>query len=199
MILAVGSNYAKHVQEMGSARPAEPIWFWKPETSIIADGDAVIVPDGIGEVHHEVELAVRVGKRAKNVSVAEAISHLDAYTAAVDVTARTLQTAAKNAGKPWAQAKGFDTFLPLGQPVPLPDDLQTLPLELRIDGQLRQQGTTADMTWSVAELVSLASRWTTLVPGQWVLTGTPDGVGPIKPGQMMDARVGDATIRNPIA
>ncbi len=179
-ILCVGKNYAKHAQEMGGETPAMPIWFWKPESSIVHDGGAVRIPRGVGAVHHEVELAVRMGTDGP-----------DAFTVAVDVTARDLQQAAKDAGHPWAMAKGFDTFLPLGPWLPLPDDLHGLRLRLYVDGELRQDGATQDMTWSVDELLRHASLWTTLQPGDILLTGTPAGVGPIEPGQEMVAEIVD--------
>lgn len=190
MILCVGSNYAHHAREMGSTPPASPIWFWKPEASVVGDGDAVRVPPGVGEVHHEVELAVQVGRGGAP----------DAFTVAVDVTARDLQAAAKRDGRPWAQAKGYDTFCPLGAWRPLDGvDLQDLRLRLSVDGVVRQDGWTGDMTWSVAELLRHAATWTTLRPGDVLLTGTPEGVGPILPGQEMVAEaVGHVTLRTPV-
>jgi acylpyruvate hydrolase len=199
-VLCVGQNYAKHVRELGSTPSASPVWFWKPDSAIIADGAAIELPTGIGSVHHEVELAVRIGKEARRVSPSTALRHLDALTVANDVTARDLQAAAKKDGKPWAQAKGYDTFLPLGAWVPLhARDLQDLQLRLRVDGQVKQDGRTKDMTWPVADLVSLASQWTTLRPGDVLLTGTPDGVGPLTAGNVVEAEVvGVAKLRNPV-
>lgn len=178
-ILCVGKNYAKHAAEMGGATPEEPIWFWKPDTAIIQPGDAVRIPAGIGEVHHEVEWAVRVG----------ADGQPDAMTVALDMTARDVQAKAKKAGRPWAQAKGYDTFLPLGPWVPFtpgPHDLR-----LTVDGQVRQAGSTGDMTWSLDALLAHAATWTTLKEGDVLLTGTPEGVGPVTPGQRLVASLGD--------
>jgi 2-keto-4-pentenoate hydratase/2-oxohepta-3-ene-1,7-dioic acid hydratase in catechol pathway len=202
-VLCVGRNYARHVREMGVAPPETPIWFWKPDSSIVSDGEPVIVPPGIGEVHHEVELAVRVGRTLRRAPATQTLRHIDAATVAVDVTARDLQAAAKKAGQPWSQAKGYDTFCPLGPWHGLERDqaadLQALRLRLSLDGQVRQEGTTADMTWPVAELLALASSWTTLNPGDVLLTGTPEGVGPIRPGMRMEAEaMGMARLRNPI-
>lgn len=195
----MGRNYARHAREMGQAPAEAPIWFWKPDSSVVGDGDAVVVPPGIGEVHHEVELAVRVGRTARRVAAQDALRHLDAVTVAVDVTARDLQAAAKKAGNPWAQAKGHDTFCPLGAWHPIDRDLQDLRLRLALDGQERQRGSTADMTWGVPDLLARATAWTTLNPGDVLLTGTPEGVGPIRPGQEMVAElVGVARLRNPV-
>lgn len=200
MVLCVGRNYAKHVRELGGQGTERPVWFWKPESAIVHDGQAVVVPAGVGAVHHEVELAVRVAKPLRKVAAAEALRHVDALTVAVDVTARDLQNEAKRAGAPWDQAKGYDTFLPLGAWVPLAgQELQALRLRLTVNGELRQDGRTADMTWPVADLLARASQWTTLQPGDVLLTGTPDGVGPIAPGDRMEAEVvGIAAVRNPV-
>lgn len=199
-VLCVGRNYARHVRELGGTAPAEPVWFLKPDSSIIGEGDPIEVPPGIGAVHHEVELAVRFGTEARRVTAKEALRHIDAVTVANDVTARDLQEAAKKAGLPWARAKGFDTFLPLGPWTSVPGrDLQALELVMRVNGEVRQHGWTRDMTWSVAELVALASQWTTLRPGDVLLTGTPEGVGPMLPGDVVEADVvGVAKVRNPV-
>lgn len=198
-VLCVGQNYAKHVRELGGQAPQAPVWFWKPDSAIVGDGAAIELPPGVGAVHHEVELAVRIGRQARRIDAAAALRHLDGATVANDVTARDLQAAAKKEGKPWTQAKGYDTFLPLGAWAPVPPDLQALQLRLAVDGHVRQQGTTADMTWSVAQLLALASQWTTLNPGDVLLTGTPDGVGPLVAGERVEAEVvGVARMVNPV-
>jgi 2-keto-4-pentenoate hydratase/2-oxohepta-3-ene-1,7-dioic acid hydratase in catechol pathway len=179
MILCVGQNYAKHVAELGSPPASEPIWFLKPESAVIYEGQSIRIPAGIGAVHHEAELAIRIGPGGAP----------DAMTIAIDVTARDLQNDAKKAGRPWTKAKGFDTFLPLGTWVPLAGDLQNLRLQLSVNGEIRQDGSTAEMTWSVAELLSAAASWTTLAEGDILLTGTPDGVGPVLAGQTISASI----------
>ena len=196
----MGRNYAKHVKELGGQGSEQPVWFWKPESALVHDGQPVAVPAGIGSVHHEVELAVRVARPLRRATAEQALRHVDALTVAVDVTARDLQNEAKKAGAPWDQAKGYDTFLPLGPWAPLAGhDLQALRLRLAVNGQVRQDGRTADMTWPVAELLARASQWTTLQPGDVLLTGTPDGVGPIVPGDRMEAEVvGVAKVANPV-
>lgn len=199
-VLCVGQNYARHVRELGGAAPESPVWFWKPDSAIVGDGAPIEVPAGIGSVHHEVELAVRIGREARRIEAAQALRHLDALTVANDVTARDLQAAAKKAGRPWAQAKGYDTFLPLGAWQPLAGrDLQALRLRLAVNGQARQDGSTADMTWPVTQLVALASQWTTLRPGDVLLTGTPEGVGPLVPGDAVECEIaGVARLRSPV-
>ena len=199
-VLCVGRNYAKHVKELGSPAAEQPVWFWKPDSAVVHEGEPVHVPPGIGSVHHEVELAVRIGKTLRRAKAAETLRHLDGVTVAVDVTARDLQNEAKKAGGPWDMAKGFDSFLPLGPWHAVDRDLQDIRLRLTVNGKVRQDGTTNDMTWPVAELLARASQWTTLNPGDVFLTGTPEGVGPIVPGDKMEAEaVGLARIRNPVA
>ena len=198
-VLCVGRNYAKHVRELGGGS-AQPVWFWKPDSAIVHDGDAVHIPSGIGSVHHEVELAVRIAKTLRRAAAGETLRRLDGVTVAVDVTARDLQAEAKKVGGPWDQAKGYDSFLPLGPWVDVAGrDLQAVRLRLAVNGQVRQDGSTGEMTWPVAELLAQASQWTTLNPGDVVLTGTPEGVGPIVPGDQMEAEaVGVAKVRNPV-
>lgn len=199
-VLCVGRNYAKHAAEMKAPMPESPIWFWKPDSAIIGDGEAIVAPMGIGPIHHEVELAVRVGTRLRRVTADDALRAIDGITVANDVTARDLQESAKKAGTPWAQAKGYDTFLPLGAWQPVAGrDLHDLQLKLRIDGQVKQYGHTRDMKFGVGALLAHASSWTTLEPGDVLLTGTPDGIGPMLPGQVVEAElVGVARVRNPV-
>lgn len=182
-ILCVGKNYAKHAAELGDAAPERPIWFWKPAAAIIHDGDSVRIPSGIGAVHHEVEWAVRIGADGRP----------DAMTVAIDVTARDLQSAAKRAGHPWSQAKGYDSFLPLGPWVPFAPGPHRI--RLSVEAKVRQDASTADMTWDLDDLLADAATWTTLAPGDVLLTGTPDGVGPLEPGQRVRAElVGHASL-----
>ncbi len=197
-VLCVGRNYRAHVKELGGGS-AEPVWFWKPDSAIIGEGEPIMIPDGIGAVHHEVELAVRIGREARRIAAANAQRHIESFTVANDVTARDLQNAAKKVGGPWDQAKGYDTFLPLGEWRGLDRDLQSLSLQLTVNGVVKQQGATKDMTWNVFDLVARASQWTTLKVGDVLLTGTPEGVGAIVPGDKVEAEiVGLASVRNPV-
>ncbi|MHB8634284.1 MAG: fumarylacetoacetate hydrolase family protein [Thermoplasmatota archaeon] len=201
-ILCVGRNYAKHARELGNAAPTgePPIWFWKPPSSIIGEGEELVLPPAIGPVHHEVELALRVGRQARRVAAADALRHIDAITVANDATARELQQRSMAKGLPWAQAKGYDTFLPLGGWVPWQPGgtpLDALKLRLTVNGEARQDGFTGDMIHSIPALIEHASHWTTLEPGDIILTGTPDGVGPMPAGSRVEcAVVGVATLRH---
>lgn len=199
-VLCVGRNYVKHAKELGHATPAAPVWFWKPDSAIIGDGDEIVLPAGIGAVHHEVELAIRVARRLRRASPIDAKRAIDAITVANDVTARDVQEKAKKLGITWDQAKGFDTFLPLGAWTPHDGrDLQALELRLTVNGTLRQHGFTRDMSWPVADLLARASEWTTLEPGDVLLTGTPDGVGPIVAGDRVSCElVGVARLENAV-
>lgn len=180
-VLCVGQNYAKHVAEVPGTPTAErPTWFWKPDTAIVHEGDAIRLPTDIGAIHHEVELAVRMG--------ADGVP--DAFTVAIDITARDMQNEDKQAGRPWQQAKGYDTFLPLGPWIPANGvDLQGLNLRLAVNGDVRQDGSTADMTWPVAALLAEAAKWTTLHAGDVMLTGTPHGVSALQVGDHVVAEV----------
>lgn len=200
-IVCVGQNYREHIREMRSDEPPEPVLFLKPSTSLISDGEAILIPEGIGIVHHEVELALIVGSGGKGIAEKDALSHISHVAVFNDVTARDVQSAARKAGLPWALAKGMDTFAPLGEQVPLDrvPDLHSLDLELRVNGELRQKGNTAQMIFPPERLISFISRFMTLEPGDVIATGTPSGVGPLRPGDSVEAIVhGVGTIRNPV-
>lgn len=200
-IVCVGQNYREHIREMRSDEPAEPVLFLKPSTSLISDGEAILVPEGIGMVHHEVELALIVGKGGKDIPEKGALSHISHVAAFNDVTARDVQTAARKAGLPWALAKGMDTFAPLGAQIALDQvpDLHSLDLELRVNGELRQKGNTAQMIFPPERLISYISRFMTLEAGDVIATGTPSGVGPLQPGDVVEAVVpGVGKLRNPV-
>ncbi len=180
-ILCVGQNYAKHVAEVpGTPSSERPTWFWKPNTAIVREGEPIRLPTNIGSIHHEVELALRIGDDGKP----------DAFTVAIDITARDMQSADKKAGRPWQQAKGYDTFLPLGPWVDVTGvDVQDLQLRLAVNGDVRQDGSTSEMTWTVAALLDEAAKWTTLEPGDVLLTGTPHGVSALSVGDRVVAEL----------
>ncbi|MHC1710381.1 MAG: fumarylacetoacetate hydrolase family protein [Methanomassiliicoccales archaeon] len=200
-IVCVGQNYREHIREMRSDEPAEPVLFLKPSTSLISDGEAILIPEGIGMVHHEVELALIIGKGGRDIPEGDALSYVSHVAVFNDVTARDLQTAARKAGLPWALAKGMDTFAPLGARVPLDQvpDLHSLDLELRVNGEPRQKGNTAQMIFPPERLISYISKYMTLEPGDVIATGTPSGVGPLRPGDTVEAVVhGVGKLLNPV-
>ena len=193
-VIGIGRNYADHAREMGNEVPAEPLMFLIPNTAVVGPGDPVVLPRQSTNVHYEGELAVVIGKIAKDVRVEDALDCVWGYTVADDVTARDLQ---KSDGQ-WARAKGFDTFCPLGPWVETELDVTDLRLVTRLDGEVVQDGTTADMVHKVADLIAHASAAFTLLPGDVILTGTPSGVGPVTAGQRVSIEIeGIGTLDNP--
>jgi 2-keto-4-pentenoate hydratase/2-oxohepta-3-ene-1,7-dioic acid hydratase in catechol pathway len=193
-VIGIGRNYADHAAEMGSSPPAEPMMFLMPNTAVIGPGDPVVMPRQSNEVHYEGELAVVIGKVCKDVPVERALAVVFGYTCGNDVTARDLQ---RSDGQ-WSRAKGFDTFCPLGPWVETDLDPSALRLVTRRDGEVVQDGTTADMVHGVAELIAYASSAFTLLPGDVIMTGTPAGVGPVRAGQRVEVEIdGIGTLSNP--
>lgn len=169
--------------------PAAPILFLKPASALVGHGGKIIIPPASGDVHHEVELVVAMGRGGKDIAVHEALHFVDGYAVGLDMTARDLQAVAKKNGEPWAVAKGFDTFAPLGPLVPARKivDPQRLTIRLAVNGEIRQEGNTADMLFSVAEVIAYASSVFTLMAGDLIYTGTPEGVGPVRVGDVLEA------------
>jgi 2-keto-4-pentenoate hydratase/2-oxohepta-3-ene-1,7-dioic acid hydratase in catechol pathway len=193
-VIGIGRNYADHARELGNEVPAEPLMFLVPNTAVVGPGDPVVIPRQSTNVHYEGELAVVIGKIAKDVRVADALDCVWGYTVADDVTARDLQ---QSDGQ-WGRAKGFDTFCPLGPWVETDLDVTDLRLVTRLDGDIVQDGTTADMVHKVADLIAYASAAFTLLPGDVILTGTPSGVGPVRAGQRVSVEIeGIGTLDNP--
>jgi 2-keto-4-pentenoate hydratase/2-oxohepta-3-ene-1,7-dioic acid hydratase in catechol pathway len=192
-ILGVGRNYADHARELGNEVPATPLVFLKPSTSVVGPGDAVAIPADAGEVHHEAELAVVIGRLCREVPVERAADVVLGYTCANDVTSRDQQ---RGDGQ-WWRAKGADTFCPLGPWVETELDPADLRVTCTVGGQVRQDARTSAMERSVAELVAVVSASMTLLPGDVILTGTPAGVGPLVPGDEVSVTVeGIGTLTN---
>jgi len=190
-IVAVGRNYAAHAKELGNAVPKEPVLFMKPTSSYLEVGGTIEIPHPLESLHHEVELAVVIGKKARDVPEASAMDYVAGYALALDMTAREIQASAKEAGLPWTVAKGQDTFTPISsvlpkEAVPDPDNLE---LWLKVDGEIRQKGSTQDMMFKIPFLISHISSIMTLLEGDVILTGTPPGVGPVKAGQKITAGI----------
>ncbi|VEB97999.1 2-keto-4-pentenoate hydratase/2-oxohepta-3-ene-1,7-dioic acid hydratase (catechol pathway) [Cedecea lapagei] len=188
-VVCVGSNYAKHIQEMGSATPDEPVVFIKPETALCDIGQPLALPQGFGSVHHELELAILIGSPLTQASEKEVVPSIAGYGIALDLTLRELQAKMKKAGQPWEKAKSFDDSCPLSGFVSAADfsgDPQNTALELKINGEIRQQGSTADMIHKIVPLIAYMSRFFTLRPGDVILTGTPEGVGPLNSGDKLE-------------
>jgi 2-keto-4-pentenoate hydratase/2-oxohepta-3-ene-1,7-dioic acid hydratase in catechol pathway len=202
-VVGVGKNYAAHIEEMNTGEaPKEPLLFLKPSTAVIGPGDAIRIPPGSTNVHHEAELAVVIGARgARNVTPEQAAASVFGYTIGNDVTERDMQ---KSDGQ-WTRAKGFDSFCPIGPWIEtdlgaLGLDPADLAVTCTVDGELRQQGRTSQLIFGVPTLISYISQIMTLLPGDVVLTGTPSGVGPIRPGQRVECTIeGLGTLTNSVA
>ena len=193
-VIGVGRNYAEHARELGNEVPAEPLLFLIPNTAVVGPGDPVVMPRQSRDVHYEGELAVVIGRMCKDVSRQDAAKVIFGYTCANDVTARDLQ---RSDGQ-WSRAKGFDTFCPVGPWIETELDTTDLSLVTRRDGEVVQDGTTADMIHDVAALVAHVSEAFTLLPGDLILTGTPAGVGPVQAGQRVEVEIeGIGTLGNP--
>lgn len=190
-ILCVGRNYAEHIKELGNATPDAPVLFIKPTSAIIGEGELIVIPPYSSDCHHEAELALLIGKGGKDIPVAEAMEHIAGYGAAIDLTLRDLQSELKKKGLPWETAKGFDTSCPLSAFVSREhvSDPQNLQIRLTVNGQLRQNGSTAMMINPIAGLISYMSSRFTLEAGDVILTGTPSGVGQIRSGDSIEVEI----------
>lgn len=194
-VVGVGRNYADHVREMGNEVPTSPLLFLKPNTSVIGPDDPIVLPHWSTEVHHEAELAVVIGKVTRDVSPESALGKVFGYTVGNDVTARDIQ----RSDDQWTRAKGFDGACPLGPYVAVGLDPEDLRVTARVNGEVRQDGTTADLLVDVANLIAYISEVFTLLPGDVILTGTPAGVGPIEHGDVVECEVeGIGVLRNPV-
>ena len=190
-IVCLARNYAEHARELGNETPAAPVLFMKPASSVIGDGATVRIPAYSQECHYEIELAVLIGTQARTVTVDKALEHVAGYGVAIDMTLRDVQNGLKAKGLPWEIAKGFDTACPLSDFVPVGAiaDPHALQLTLAVNGEIRQNGTSADMIHRVAQIIAHISAIFTLEPGDVILTGTPAGVGPVGAGDVMTAEI----------
>ncbi len=194
-ILCVGRNYLAHAKELGNAVPERPLLFLKPPSALIQDGEAIELPPDSERVEHEGEIAVIVGRRAREVSEADALDYVAGFAPLNDVTARDLQ----RIDDQWARAKGFDTFCPLGVATPAEGDWRELEVVTRVNGEERQRGRASEMAFSIPFLIAYASRIMTLEAGDVIATGTPEGVGPLRAGDVVEVElVGRAKVRNPV-
>ena len=200
-IVCIGQNYREHIKELKNEVPAEPVIFLKPMSSLIGNGEAILIPEGVGRVDHEVELALIIGKAGRNIPKERALEHVGSLAVFNDVTARDIQNSYRKAGLPWALSKGMDTFAPMSEPKPLAaaHDIHDLEISCRVNGQVRQHGSTSMMIYTPEELIAFISKWMALEEGDIIATGTPSGVGPIVPGDQIDMRIeGVRSLSNPV-
>ena len=195
-IVCVGKNFHAHAAELGSEVPTEPLIFLKPPSSLIASGDPIVIPNGVGRVDYEGEIAVRIGTRARHVSEAEAWRVIEGVLPLNDVTARDLQ----NQDDQWSRAKGFDTFCPIGSVSAVTAaDFPDVTLVTRVNGEERQRAKASEMVFSIPSLIAYITRIMTLEPGDIVSPGTPEGVGSLSPGAEVEVELeGLDILRNPV-
>ena len=195
-IVAIGINYRSHATEFKHELPDSPLMFLKPSTAVIGPQDNIIYPSLAKQVDFEGELGIVIGRKAHQIDAADSMKYVLGYTCFNDVTARDLQ---KKDGQ-WTRAKGFDTFAALGPWIETELDPAALRLETRLNGEIKQSGTTADLIFPVAQLVSAVSHVMTLLPGDVIASGTPSGVGPMQPGDTVEIEIeGIGTLVNHVS
>lgn len=190
-IICIGRNYAEHAKEMNAPVPKEPVFFLKPDTSLLKDNQPFYYPDFSKEIHHEIELVLKITKNGKNIEPEFAHKYYDEVGIGVDFTARDIQAACKEKGLPWEKAKAFDNAAPLGKFLDkkkLPD-LQNIQFKLVINGKIIQTGNTKDLLFSFDAIISYISKFITLKTGDLIYTGTPEGVGPVKIGDRLEGYI----------
>ncbi len=196
-IIAIGRNYAEHIKELQNERPDEPVVFLKPDTALLKDNAPFYYPDFSRDIHHEVEILLRIGKEGKNIDPAFAHKYYDEIGIGIDFTARDLQQKCKTKGLPWEIAKAFNGSAPVSAFVPKAGyNLADLNFSLRINGQIRQQGNTNLMLFNFDTIIAYVSKFFTLKTGDILFTGTPQGVGPVQVGDRLEAFIEDKPMLN---
>lgn len=194
-ILCVGRNYREHAKELGNEVPTTPVIFLKPPSSVIASGESIVLPAGIGRIDYEGEIGLVIGQRLTKATPTACAAAIRGVVAVNDVSARDLQ----KSDPQWWRAKGYDTFCPIGDETHGTPDLGALEVITRVNGEERQRGSSAEMIFPIAEVISFISQAVTLEPGDLVITGTPAGVGPLVPGDVVEVEIpGWSRVRNPV-
>ena len=191
-IFCVGRNYAAHAREMGSDPNREPPFFFtKPADAVVPGGEETPYPTSTANLHHEMELVVAIGKGGAEVAAAEALDLVFGYAAGLDLTRRDLQDEAKATRRPWDMSKGFDASAPIGEIVPATQAGHPAegPITLKVNGEMRQRGDLADQIWPVPEIIAALSKLVRLAPGDLIFTGTPDGVGALHRGDVLEGEI----------
>ncbi|WKN42449.1 fumarylacetoacetate hydrolase family protein [Tunicatimonas pelagia] len=192
-IIAIGRNYADHIQELKNEKPDEPVVFMKPDTALLRNDDPLYYPEYTQNIHYEVEILVKICQEGKYIQEKFAPKYYDSIGIGIDFTARDLQQKAKEKGLPWLLAKGFNGSAPISEFVPKEKypDLQNLNFSLKVDGDTKQDGNTNLMLYTVDSLIAYVSQFITLKKGDILFTGTPKGVGPIQRGNVLEAFIED--------
>ena len=196
-IICIGRNYVKHISELGNEMPTEPVFFLKPDTAFLRDGGDFFIPDFSEEIHYEIELVLRICKEGKHIEPTFAGRYFDAVGVGIDFTARDIQDRQKAKGLPWEPAKAFDHSAAVGGFIPV-HELPSGPLKFRLDisGKTVQESDSTHMIHSFERIISYVSGFITLRKGDLVFTGTPAGVGPVKPGDVLTGFLNDRKLLN---
>ena len=186
-IICIGRNYAEHAKELKNDIPTEPVFFMKPDTALLRDGEPFYYPDFTSDLHHEIEVVIRISKVGKHIDEQFAHKYYEEIGLGIDFTARDLQAKAKEKGLPWEKAKAFDGSAPLGKFISKAQlgDLNAIDFELKLNGESRQKGNTADLLFSFDKIIAYVSKFVTLKVGDLIYTGTPEGVGAVKIGDKL--------------
>lgn len=197
-IICIGRNYAEHAKEMNAAVPKEPVFFLKPDTALIKDNQPFYYPDFSQEIHHEIELVLKITKNGKNIDPEFAHKYYDEIGIGIDFTARDIQAMCKEKGLPWEKAKAFDQSAPLGSFIHKEklSDLKNIHFKLLVNGKTVQSGSTKDLLFSFDHVISYVSKFITLKTGDLIYTGTPEGVGPVKIGDRLEGFIEEHKLLN---
>ena len=196
-IICIGRNYAAHAAELGNELAAEPVIFMKPDSAVFRQRDAFYIPDWTNDVHYELEVVVRINRLGKNIEAKFAPKYFAEFTVGIDFTARDVQSALKAKGLPWEKAKAFDQSAVLGDFLSVDDfDLSNLHFQLKKNGELVQDGNTSLMLHNIAQLIEHSSQYFTLKIGDLLFTGTPEGVGPVAPGDLLEGFIEGKKVLN---
>jgi 2-keto-4-pentenoate hydratase/2-oxohepta-3-ene-1,7-dioic acid hydratase in catechol pathway len=186
-IICIGRNYAEHAKELNNAVPTEPVFFLKPDTAVLKNGSTFYLPDFSNDIHHELELVVKISKAGKYIEPEFAYKYFDEIGLGIDFTARDIQQKCKEKGLPWEKAKAFDGSAPLGEFISKSElnDLGNIDFELMVNGSSRQKGNSQDMIFNIPQIISYVSKFITLKTGDLIYTGTPSGVAAVKEGDIL--------------
>jgi len=191
-IICIGRNYVDHAKELNNPVPAEPVFFMKPDTALLKDNEPFYLPEFSNDIHHEIELVVKISKAGKHIQQEFAKNYYKQVTVGIDFTARDVQQQCKEKGLPWEKAKAFDGSAPVGKFIEVDtSQINGLAFHLEINGETKQQGNTSNMLFSVNAIIAYVSKFVTLKTGDLIFTGTPAGVGPVKIGDKLRAYLGN--------
>jgi 2-keto-4-pentenoate hydratase/2-oxohepta-3-ene-1,7-dioic acid hydratase in catechol pathway len=186
-IICIGRNYSEHAKELNNAIPTEPVFFLKPDTALLKNGGTFYLPDFSNEIHHELEIVVKISKAGKYIEPDFAHKYFEEIGLGIDFTARDVQQKCKEKGLPWEKAKAFDSSAPIGYFIKISElnDLGNIDFELMVNGSSRQKGNSRDMIFSIPQIISYVSKFITLKTGDLIFTGTPSGVAAVKEGDIL--------------